>query len=168
MDNTIYQFPFTTISGKNLTRETLEGKVIMVVNTATKCGFVPQLGALEKLYDKYKDQGLLIIGFPSDQFSQEPLDGENITEFCSVNYVVSFPMMQKTALKGQEAHPLFKFFASARQNGKFSSSPRWNFYKYLIGRDGKVIDYYWTYRKPDSSKIVSAIEKALSKVPVTV
>jgi glutathione peroxidase len=161
VDNTIYQFNFTTPSGKSLSTADLSGKVILIVNTATKCGHTPQLITLEKLYNKYKDQGLLIIGFPSDQFAQEPLEGEDISEFCSINYGVTFPMMQKTKLKGEDAHPIFKFFASKSKNGAISSVPRWNFYKYLIGRDGKVIDYFWTYRKPDNAKFVRAIEKAL-------
>ncbi len=167
MDNTIYQFKYSLTNGKELTQADLNGKVILMVNTATKCGHAPQLATLEELYHTYKDKGLLILGFPSDQFAQEPLDGENISEYCSINYGVSFPMLQKTKLKGDNAHPVFKFFADEKMNGKFSSKPRWNFYKYLIGRDGKPIDYFWTYRKPDNSKIINAIEKALAKPVVS-
>jgi len=167
LDNTIYQFNYSLTNGKELTQADLEGKVILMVNTATKCGHTPQLETLELLYKKYKDKGLLILGFPSDQFAQEPLEGENISEYCSINFGVSFPMLQKTKLKGTDAHPVFNYFADEKLNGKFSSKPRWNFYKYLIGRDGKAIDYFWTYRKPDNSKIVKAIEKALAQ-PVAV
>lgn len=166
LDNSIYQFNLTTISGKSLTHADLAGKVILMVNTATKCGYTPQLETLELLYNRYKDEGFLVIGIPSDQFAQEPLEGDDITEFCSVNYGVSFPMLQKTMVKGDDAHPLFKYFASSKLNGKFSAKPRWNFYKYLVGRDGNAIDYFWTYRKPDNGKIIAAIEKALA-VPVT-
>jgi len=166
VDNTIYQFKFITTSGKEITTAELSGKVVLIVNTATKCGHTPQLETLEALYLKYKESGLLILGVPSDQFAQEPLEGENISEYCSINYGVTFPMLQKTPVRGEHAHPVFTFFADAKKNGKIASTPKWNFYKYLIGRDGKVIDYFWTYRKPDNKKIIRAIEKALAEKPV--
>jgi len=166
VDNTIYQFKFITTSGKEITTAELSGKVVLIVNTATKCGHTPQLETLEALYHKYKDSGLLILGVPSDQFAQEPLEGENISEYCSINYGVTFPMLQKTPVRGEHAHPVFTFFADEKKNGKIASTPKWNFYKYLIGRDGKVIDYFWTYRKPDNKKIIRAIEKALAEKPI--
>ncbi len=161
MDNTIYQFSSRTLQGKEISFDQFRGKVILIVNTATHCGQAPQLKGLEEVYKQYYDRGLIVIGFPSAQFDQEPLEGSAIREFCSVNYGVTFPMMEKIILKGKDAHPIFNFFSDKKQNGKIASKPYWNFYKYLIGRDGKVIDYFITYRFPKSKKIINAIEKAL-------
>ena len=162
MEKTIYGFTARNSAGKEIGLNQFKGKVLLIVNTASGCGHTPQLGELEEIYQRYKNDGLQIIGFPTDQFSQEPLVGKAIDEFCSVNYGVTFPIMEKGNIKGEHAHPLFQFFADKKQNGKIKSSPYWNFYKYLIGRDGKVIDYFFTYRHPTSKKIVRAIEKALS------
>lgn len=166
-DHTIYNFSGVFLNGKPMSFDMYRDKVVLVVNTASKCGHDYQLGLLEDLYKKYKDQGLVIIGFPSDQFAQEPLDSAGIAEHCQINYGVTFPMMQKTKVRGQDAHPLYHFFADKKANGAIANKPKWNFYKYLIGRDGKVIDYFWTYRKPDHPKCIRAIEKAL-KQPVAV
>lgn len=166
---TIYPYTSTLLNGKEISFDQFRGKVILVVNTASRCGHDYQLGMLESVYKKYKDQGLVIVGFPSDQFAQEPLDSEGIAEHCSINYGVTFPMMQKIKVRGQDAHPIYRFFADKKLNGAISSKPKWNFYKYLIGRDGQVIDYFWTYRKPDNAKFIRAIERALKVTePVTV
>lgn len=166
-DHTIYPFSANKLNGQPFSFEQLRGKVVLVVNTASKCGHDYQLGMLEELYRTYKDRGLMIIGFPSDQFAQEPLDSSGIAEHCSINYGVSFPMMEKIKVRGKMAHPLYQFFADKKANGVLSNTPKWNFYKFLIGRDGKVIDYFWTYRKPDNKKFRMAIEKALAvSVPV--
>lgn len=159
---TIYSITGTTLSGRNFSFDQYKGKVLLVVNTASKCGHDYQLGLLEDLYKEFKDQGFEIIGFPSDQFAQEPLEGEAIAEHCSINYGVTFPMMAKTKVRGADAHPLYKFFADKKANGKFSNRPKWNFYKYLIGRDGKVIDYFWTYRKPNNPVLRKAVQNALA------
>ena len=103
----------------------------------------------------------VVIGFPSDQFAQEPLNGEQIQEHCQVNYGVTFPMMAKSKVRGDEANAVFKFFSSKSLNGKFSKQPRWNFYKFLVGRNGEALDYFWTYRKPNNAALRKAIERAL-------
>ncbi|MBK7567659.1 MAG: glutathione peroxidase [Bacteroidetes bacterium] len=162
MEKTIYGFTARNSAGKEILFDQFRDKVLLIVNTASGCGHTPQLAELEEIYQRYKNSGLIILGFPTDQFSQEPLEGKAIDEFCSVNYGVTFPIMEKGNIKGEHAHPLFQFFADKKQNGKIKSSPYWNFYKYLIGRDGKVIDYFFTYRHPTNRKITRAIEKALS------
>lgn len=161
MNKSVYSFATKTLQGKEISLSDFRGKVLLVVNTATGCGQSPQLTALEKLYQEYKDRGLMVIGFPSDQFNQEPLEGNSIQEHCSINYGVTFPMMEKVMVNGKNAHPLFKFFNNKNENGAIQAHPRWNFYKFLIGRNGEVIDYFWTYRQPGNKKIRAAIEKAL-------
>ncbi len=166
MEKTIYGFTARNSAGKKILFDQFKDKVLLIVNTASGCGHTPQLAELEEIYQRYKNSGLIVIGFPTDQFSQEPLEGKAIDEFCSVNYGVTFPIMEKCKIKGEHAHPIFQFFADKKQNGKISSAPYWNFYKYLIGRDGKVIDYFFTYRHPTNKKIIRAIEKALSIKPL--
>lgn len=168
MEKTIYGFTARNSAGKEILFDQFKDKVLLIVNTASGCGHTPQLAELEEIYQRYKNSGLIVIGFPTDQFSQEPLEGKAIDEFCSVNYGVTFPIMEKCKIKGEHAHPIFQFFADKKQNGKISSAPYWNFYKYLIGRDGKVIDYFFTYRHPTNKKITRAIEKALSINPIGV
>lgn len=136
-----------------------EDKVILVVNTASKCGYTPQYDGLEKLYAEYKDQGLVVIGFPSNQFGgQEPGTEEEIKEFCRLTYGVKFPMFEKTEVKGDGAHPFYQSLAEAA-----GTAPKWNFHKYLIGRDGKLISDYPSRTKPYDPSLVQAIEDALGK-----
>jgi glutathione peroxidase len=132
------------------------GKVTLVVNTASYCGFTSQYEGLEKLYATYKDKGLVILGFPSNDFSQEPGDSKEIADFCYNTYGVKFPMFSKTAVKGKEAHPLFA--ALAKTSGK---APGWNFNKYLIDREGKLMNHYGSTTGPSDKALVAAIEKAL-------
>lgn len=162
MNQSIYQFKVTTLQGKEISLEDYKGKVILIVNTATRCGRRGQLEDLEKIYQKYKDKGFVVLGFPSNDFAQEPLNGEAIQEYCSINYGVTFPMMNKINVRGKNADPLFKFFSDKNQNGAIERIPKWNFYKFLIGKNGKVLDSFWTYRKPTNKKITSAIENALN------
>lgn len=162
MNQSIYQFKVTTLQGKEISLEDYKGKVILIVNTATRCGRRGQLEDLEKIYQKYKDKGFVVLGFPSNDFAQEPLNGEAIQEYCEINFGVTFPMMNKINVRGENADPLFKFFSDKNKNGMIERTPRWNFYKFLIGKDGKVIDSFWTYRKPTNKKITSAIENALN------
>jgi glutathione peroxidase len=160
----IHGLQATTLSGKVISMNEYAGKVLLIVNTASKCGHAYQLNLLESLYQEYKDRGLVVIGFPSDQFAQEPLSDGQIKEHCQVNYGVTFPMMAKSKVKGDSANPVFKFFSSKSLNGKFSNSPKWNFYKYLVGRNGEAIDHFWTYRKPTNARLRKAIESALNSV----
>ena len=136
------------------------GKVLLVVNTASYCGFTPQYKGLEALYAKYKDQGLVVLGFPSNDFAQEKSNNKDIADFCENTFGVKFPMFAASSVKGDQANPLFKQLAA-----QGATAPRWNFYKYLIGRDGKLVDNYSSMTAPDSKGLVSAIEKSLGAKP---
>ncbi len=133
------------------------GKVTLVVNTASYCGFTSQYEGLEKLYAKYKDKGLVVLGFPSNDFSQEPDDNKKIADFCFNTYGVKFPMFSKTSVKGKEANPLFAALVKAG-----AKEPGWNFYKYLIDREGKLAGSYNSMTRPDDKSFVAALEKALA------
>jgi len=135
------------------------GKVLLVVNTASYCGFTPQYEGLEKLYATYGAQGLVVLGFPSNDFGQqEPGKGKDIADFCFNTYSVKFPMFEKSVVTGKNANPLFLELAKAG-----GGSPRWNFYKYLVGRDGKLIDSYSSITTPDSASLLSDVKKALAQ-----
>jgi glutathione peroxidase len=137
------------------------GKVILVVNTASYCGFTPQYKGLEALYDKYKSRGLVVLGFPSNDFSQEPEDNKKIADFCENTFGVKFPMFTKTSVRGNDASPLFKNLIQRTQ-----TSPKWNFYKYVISRDGASIKSYSSMTAPDDKSFVAEIEKHLqTKAP---
>jgi glutathione peroxidase len=133
------------------------GKVVLVVNTASYCGFTSQYKGLEALYAKYKDQGLVVLGFPSNDFAQEKSNNKDIADFCENTFGVKFPMFAASSVKGEQANPLFKQLAA-----QGATAPRWNFYKYLIGRDGKLVDSYSSMTAPDSSSLVAAITKSLN------
>jgi glutathione peroxidase len=136
-----------------------EGRVVLVVNTASKCGNTPQYDGLEKLYDEYGEAGLVVLGFPSNDFmGQEPGTEEQIEEFCRLTYGVEFPMFEKTTVKGDAAHPFFRQLADA--SGTY---PTWNFHKYLIGRDGQLLAEFSPRTKPDDEKVVGAIRAALGQ-----
>ncbi|MBD8050190.1 glutathione peroxidase [Limnohabitans sp. JUR4] len=136
------------------------GKVVLVVNTASYCGFTPQYKGLEALYAKYKDQGLVVLGFPSNDFAQEKANNKDIADFCENTFGVKFPMFAASSVKGEQANPLFKQLAA-----QGATVPRWNFYKYLIGRDGKLVESYSSMTAPDSKSLVGAIEKSLGTKP---
>lgn len=157
-----YDFSFYTLVGHNpLPLASFRGKVLIIVNTASKCGFTPQYATLEKLYEKYKDRGLVILGVPSNDFAgQEPGTEHEIVNFCQVNYGVSFPMTSKEIVSGKNAHP---FYLWARQKLGFGTAPKWNFHKYLINRKGELINYFYTTTSPDATRFVKAIEKALTE-----
>ncbi|MEY4751435.1 MAG: hypothetical protein RIQ60_3649 [Pseudomonadota bacterium] len=138
------------------------GRVLLVVNTASFCGFTGQYEGLEKLYARYKEQGLVVLGFPSNDFNQESGDNKQIADFCANTYSVKFPMFVKTSVSGTQASPFFKQLAA-----KTGQVPRWNFYKYLIGRDGQVIDSYSSMTGPEDKKLVAQIEKALGAASPT-
>jgi len=162
MENTIYQFSANTLQNKPVSLSEYKDKVILIVNTASECGFTPQYQGLEELYQEFKDKGLVVLGFPSNDFGgQEPLEGKEIETFCSINYGVSFPIFEKTKVKGKEASDLFKFLSDKKQNGNVNISPKWNFQKYLINKNGEVVDYFLSTTTPNSGKIKRAIEKLL-------
>ena len=132
------------------------GNVVLVVNVASRCGYTPQYAALQRIYSKYKDDGFVVLGIPSRDFKQEFSEEAQVAEFCSTEYGVDFPMFATAKVKGKDAHPFYKKLIAA--SGK---EPRWNFAKYLIGRDGKVIDHYKSRVTPESEKLVSAIQAVL-------
>lgn len=158
--NSVLDHEAKRITGETESLQTYEGKVVMVVNVASKCGFTGQYEQLESLYDKYKDQGFVVLGFPSNQFgSQEPGSNAEIAEFCRSTYDVSFPMFEKVDVKGENAHPLYKELVS--QAEPIGGEPEWNFTKFLIARDGTVARRFDTRTSPDDEKVVSAIEELL-------
>lgn len=156
----IYDFTVKDIDGNEFALKQLEGKKVMIVNVASKCGFTPQYEQLEKIYETYKDKNFIIIGFPANNFKkQEPGSNEEIKEFCSLTYGVSFPMMSKISVKGDDIHPLYKWLTTKDLNGTSDSTVKWNFQKYLIGEDGKIDEVINPWVEPDSKKIIKWIEK---------
>ena len=153
-------FTATTISGEPQALEAYDGKVALVVNTASQCGFTPQLEGLEELHREYAEKGLAVLGFPCNQFgSQDPGNNEEIGAFCQKNYGVTFPMFEKVDVNGDEAHPLYKWLREEK-SGLLGEKIKWNFTKFLVGRDGAVIKRYGTTTTPD--RIRSDIEQALA------
>ena len=152
------------IGGKEKALSQYRGKVLLIVNTASKCGFTPQFKDLEALYQEYKDKDFEILGFPSNQFqNQEPLEGEQLSEFCELNYGVTFKMFDKIDVKGESADPLFQYLSNKDLNGQVNSTPKWNFHKYLVNKEGKVVDYFYTFTNPNSGKVRKAIDKLLAE-----
>jgi glutathione peroxidase len=158
------------IDGKDVDLSAYKGKVVLIVNVASRCGFTTQYTALEALYEKYKDRGFVILGFPENNFlGQEPGTDQEIKMFCSTKYNVTFPMFSKISVKGEDIAPLYAWLTSEKTNPGFSGDIEWNFGKFLIGPDGKVISRFAPKVKPDADEVVSAIEKALdvkAKAPV--
>ena len=156
MARTIFDFKARANDGTEVALKSYEGKALLIVNTASKCGFTPQYEGLEALNRKYRDKGLVVIGFPCDQFGhQEPGDDAQIASFCALNYGVTFPMFAKVKTKGDGQSSVFAFLSAKHPK------PRWNFYKYLIGRDGEVADYFVSITSPDSKRLRRAIDRAL-------
>ena len=158
---TVYDFQAKDITGKDVPLEAFRGKVMLIVNTASKCGFTPQFAGLEELYKQYAGKGLAVLGFPSNQFlSQDPGSDDQIAEFCQVNYGVSFPMMSKIDVNGPAAHPLYQWLSAEAPGLLGSKAIKWNFTKFLVGKDGKVIRRYAPSDKP--SDLGKDIEAALA------
>jgi glutathione peroxidase len=161
-NNSIYQFNVQALDGEEIDLSAYKDKVLLVVNTASECGFTPQLKDLVKLKDEFKGKGFEILAFPSNDFGgQEPLEGPQISAFCE-NIGVNYPVFEKIRVRGPYAHVLYKFFADKKQNGKLSSVPRWNFHKFLISKNGLVTDFFYPFTKPTSSKIRKKIARLLS------
>ncbi len=157
-----YDFSFKTlVGGKPLPLSQFKGNVLLIVNTASKCGFTKQYEGLEQLYQHYHASGLVILGVPSNDFgSQEPGTDTEIAEFCRLNYGVSFPMAAKEVVSGQKAHP---FYAWAKKTLGFGTAPKWNFHKYLIDRNGKLVDYFNSTTSPNAGRVHEAIETLLKQ-----
>jgi glutathione peroxidase len=159
--DSIYDIPLKDIDGKDATLKPYQGKVLLIVNVASKCGFTPQYAALEAQYEKYKDQGLVVLGFPCNQFAfQEPGTGADIKQFCSAKYHVTFPLFDKINVNGANRSPLYELLAG--QGSAFPGPIKWNFTKFLISRDGKILQRYASNVKPDSADVVQGIETALA------
>ncbi|MDP3796752.1 MAG: glutathione peroxidase [Polaromonas sp.] len=157
----VYDFEALSIEGKTASLSTQRGKVLLIVNTASACGFTPQFGGLETLWKTYRDRGLVVLGFPSNEFgNQDPGSNDQIASFCEMNYGVSFPMMEKVEVNGAQAHPLFKWLTKEAPGLLGSTGVKWNFTKFLVGKDGKVIRRYAPTDKPES--ITKDIEAALA------
>jgi glutathione peroxidase len=157
----IYDFEALSITGETAQLSTQRGKVLLVVNTASACGFTPQFAGLEKLWQDYRDRGLVVVGFPSNEFGgQDPGANEQIASFCQLNYGVSFPMMAKVQVNGRQAHPLWQWLKAQAPGLLGTEGIKWNFTKFLVGRDGQVLKRYAPNDTPDS--IRKDIEKALA------
>lgn len=155
----IYDFEVKKANGEMLSLKEYEGKPLLIVNTASKCGFTPQFGGLQELYEEYKDQGLTVLGFPCDQFNDQEFDNiDETTEFCQVNYGVTFPIFAKVDVNGDHADPLFTHLTSEKK-GMLSKKVKWNFTKFLVDRDGKVVDRYAPQTAPE--KLAEDVEKLL-------
>jgi len=157
---TFYDLKTTTIDGKEFNFASLKGKKVLVVNTASKCGYTPQYEDLEKLYKEYKDKNFVIVGFPANNFNkQEPGTNADIKEFCTKNYGVSFPMMEKISVKGDDMDAIYRWLTEKKLNGKMDSSVKWNFQKYMIDENGNLVDIVSSNEKPNCEKIISWISK---------
>lgn len=158
----IYQIPVKPMAGDTHTSDTLgqyQGKVVLIVNVASKCGFTPQYEALEKIHRQYKDKGLVVVGFPANDFmNQEPGTEPEILNFCKTKYDVTFPIYGKIHVKGKEKAPLYQYLTGAAPE---TGEVKWNFEKFLVGRDGKVVARFRSRAKPDDKEVIAAIEKAL-------
>jgi glutathione peroxidase len=162
LPQSIYSISVKTIDGKTMDLSAYKGKVVFIVNVASKCGFTHQYKGLETLYETYKDKGLIILGFPSNDFAwQEPGSDSEIATFCKSTYNVSFPMFSKVKTNGGNAHPLYKYLCGKSSNPDFSGRITWNFNKFLIDRNGKVIARFGSKDEPLDRDVIDAIEKAL-------
>lgn len=159
-----YDIEVKTIGGDAVKMEHYKGQTLLIVNTASKCGFTGQYDGLQKLYDTYKEQGFVVLGFPSNDFlKQEPGSNEDIASFCRINYGVTFPMFSKISVKGAEQHPLYAYLTSAETNPDFAGKISWNFNKFLVSRNGEVINRFGSRVKPSDESLIEALEKALGK-----
>ena len=157
--NDYRQIGFKTSSGNDSSLAAFEGKVTLIVNTASECGFTPQYEGLQKLYERFKDSGLVIVGFPANNFGQqEPGSNEQIAAFCKLNFGVTFPMMAKVSVKGKDKHPLFAYLT---EKSPFPGEIKWNFGKFLLDRQGKVVARFDSGVSPDDDELVNKIEKLL-------
>lgn len=160
----LYTIEVKTIAGETAKLDAYKGKVLLIVNTASKCGFTGQYDGLQKLYESHKDQGLVILGFPSNDFlKQEPGSNEEIQSFCKLNYGVTFPMFEKISVKGKQQHPLYAYLTSKTTDPEFAGKISWNFNKFLISRDGKIVARFGSRTSPDDKELVAAINSELTK-----
>ncbi len=160
----VLDFTMTDIDGKDVKLNKYKGKVLLIVNTASKCGYTPQYEGLETIYEKYKDQGFYILGFPANNFGgQEPGSEKEIKEFCQSKYKVTFPMFAKISVKGDDQDPLYNFLTSEKTDPKFSGDISWNFNKFLVNQKGEVVARFSSKDTPESAAVTQAIEKYLKE-----
>ena len=158
-DKLVYDFKFNDLDGSPLKLSEYKNKVIVVVNVASQCGFTSQYEDMQKIWEKYQDQGLVLLGVPSNDFgNQEPGNNQEIKNFCDAKFGISFPMTEKVSVKGPDAHP---FYIWARENHGKSAIPKWNFHKIIIGKDGKVVETFSSITNPSSKKFIKALEKLI-------
>ena len=161
-EKSVLDFTMKNIDGKEIPLSTYKGKVILIVNVASRCGFTPQYDGLELLYQKYKDKGLMILGFPANNFlSQEPGTDQEIKSFCSTKYGVTFDMFSKISVRGKDKDPLYRFLTEKESDPKFSGEIEWNFQKFLVGRNGELVARFAPNVEPLSADVVHAVEQAL-------
>jgi len=163
-NKSVLDFSVKSIDGKDVDLSQYRGKALLIVNTASKCGYTPQYKGLEAVYEKYKGQGLEVLAFPANEFgAQEPGTDSEIKEFCSSKYNVTFPLFSKIVVKGQGKHPLYQFLTSKETDPKFAGEIPWNFTKFLVNRKGEVVARFEPADKPESPKVTGAIESALTE-----
>lgn len=156
-----HEFAFTSIDGETLPMASYAGKVVLVVNTASRCGFTPQYEGLQNLWETYRDRGLVVLGVPSGDFGgQELATASEIKQFCEVNFEIDFPLTEKTQVSGNEAHPFYRW--AGDELGRIAK-PRWNFHKYLVAKDGRLTNWFSTATGPSSERVRNAIEAALAE-----
>ena len=153
-----HDFSIESITGETIEMSNFKSNVVILVNTASKCGFTPQYSGLQKIYERYKDDGLVVLGIPTNDFNQEFTSDKDVKQFCEIRFGVEFPMSSIQVIKGENAHPIYKWIKS---NVSVIGQPRWNFHKYLIGKDGQIINWYSSMTSPTSEGLVKEIETAL-------
>ncbi len=160
----IHQFTVKDVKGNEISLADYKDKVLLIINTASRCGFTPQLASMTELHREFHEEGFAVLAFPSNDFGgQEPLEGEALEQFCVLNYEAEYPIFEKSHVKGKDQSELFQFLSDKKKNGKVNSTPKWNFHKYLIDKDGQVVDYYYSVTSPTSTKIKNKIRQLLDK-----
>ena len=157
-NGSLHDFEITSISGDNIKLSDYKDKVVLLVNTASQCGFTPQYAGLQKIYDRYKEDDFIVLGVPSNDFNQELSKESEVKKFCEIRFGVNFPMTSIQKIRGDAAHPLYKWIAG---NVSVIGQPRWNFHKFLIGKDGKVINWFSSMTSPTSEGFINQVEEAL-------
>ena len=162
-EKSVYEFTMKDIDGKDIRLNQYKGDVVMIVNTASKCGYTPQYEGLEKIYEEYKDKGFVILGFPANNFmGQEPGTEKEIKEFCTLKYHVTFPMFSKISVKGEDQHPLYSFLTNKESDPEFAGDITWNFNKFLVDKKGNIVARFSSKDTPESDTVTAAIEKYLA------
>lgn len=157
-EKSFHDFSIESISGGDISLADYKNKVVLLVNTASQCGFTPQYAGLQKIYDRYKDDGFVVLGVPSDDFNQELSSDDDVKKFCEIRYGVNFPLTSIQKIKGDSAHPLYKWISG---NTSVIGQPRWNFHKYLISKEGQILNWFSSMTSPTSDGLLKQVEQAL-------